>query len=78
MSSKNSLFKGKFGGNMAQNSHLEDVIPGEGKSQLGYVLITSVHACVQHKYSSAPYIQALMSVLSELEVLQVMKNAVST
>ena len=31
-----------------QNSRLRSVFPGEGNLQLGYVLKTSGHACVQH------------------------------
>ena len=38
--------KGEEG--VAQNSRLGGVFPGEGKSQLGYVLKASGHACVQH------------------------------
>ena len=43
MSSKKSLFMGKFWEKIVQNACLGDVFPGEGKSRLGYVLKTSGH-----------------------------------
>ena len=54
MSSKHSLFRGKFESKIARYSRLGVVFPGERKSHLGYVLKTSGHACVQHLYSSGP------------------------
>ena len=38
MSSKKSLFRGKFGGKIVRNSCLGRVFPGEEKSRYGYIL----------------------------------------
>ena len=48
MSSKISLFRGKFGVKIMQNSRLGGIFPGEGKSGLGYVL----KPLVMHVYNT--------------------------